>query len=84
MWEVRHPAQESDRGWPRTDRSPLTAAVADALDAYDVIVLLSKYWSYPDREIATAHVVLGRSTSSRTPTAGPRLPAPGAKRGASR
>ncbi|MDC0773895.1 hypothetical protein [Streptomyces sp. HD] len=59
MWEVRHPARESDRGFPRTDRSPLTAAVADALDAYDVIVLLPRYWSYPDRESATAHVVLG-------------------------
>ncbi|MEU0671991.1 hypothetical protein ABZ330_03740 [Streptomyces sp. NPDC006172] len=33
MWEARHPTQESDRGFPRTDRSPLTAAVADALDA---------------------------------------------------
>ncbi|MFE7854454.1 hypothetical protein [Streptomyces sp. NPDC057403] len=59
MWEVRHPSRESDRGLPRTDRSPLTAAVTDALDAYDVIVLMPRYWSYPDREHATAHVVLG-------------------------
>ncbi|MGW1087406.1 hypothetical protein ACWD4L_13940 [Streptomyces sp. NPDC002596] len=46
MCETRHPAQENDRGWPRTDRSPLAAAVADALDAYDVIVLLPRYWSW--------------------------------------
>ncbi|WP_327259894.1 MULTISPECIES: hypothetical protein [unclassified Streptomyces] len=60
MWEVRHPSKESDRGMPRTDRSPLEAAVADALGAYDVIVLLPKGgWRYPDRENATAHVVLG-------------------------
>ncbi|WP_244291574.1 hypothetical protein [Streptomyces subrutilus] len=60
MWEVRHPSRESDRGLPCTDRSPLAAAVAGALDAYDVIVLLPKSgWSYPDRENATAHVVLG-------------------------
>ncbi|MFE5097384.1 hypothetical protein ACFRCI_45680 [Streptomyces sp. NPDC056638] len=60
MWEVRYPSWESDRSGPRTDRSPLAAAVADALDAYDVIVLLPKSaWSYPDRESATAHVVLG-------------------------
>ncbi|MGW4984254.1 hypothetical protein [Streptomyces mirabilis] len=59
MWQVRHPSQESHRGLPRTDRGPLTAAVADALDAYDVIVLLPRYWSYPERESATAHVVLG-------------------------
>ncbi|MEU5958730.1 hypothetical protein [Streptomyces sp. NPDC047525] len=59
MWEVRHPSRESDRGWPRRDRSPLEAAMADALGAYDVIVLLPRYWSYPDRESATAHVVLG-------------------------
>ncbi|MES4886165.1 hypothetical protein ABVB69_37600 [Streptomyces sp. NPDC000349] len=43
MWEIRHPAQESDRGFPRTDRSPLTAAVANALNAYDVNVLLPRY-----------------------------------------
>ncbi|MFJ9197085.1 hypothetical protein [Streptomyces flaveolus] len=36
------PSRESDRGWPRTDRSPLAAAVAGALDAYDVIILLPK------------------------------------------
>lgn len=30
MWEVRD-LRESDRGWPRTDRSPLAAAVAGAL-----------------------------------------------------
>ncbi|GAA3163811.1 hypothetical protein [Streptomyces ramulosus] len=60
MWEVRHPSRESNRGWPRTDRGPLAATVAGALDAYDVIVLLPKSgWSYPDRENATAHVVLG-------------------------
>ncbi|WP_406486617.1 hypothetical protein [Streptomyces sp. NBC_01563] len=60
MWEVRHLSRESDRGLPRTDRSPLAAAVAGSLDAYDVIVLLPKSaWSYPDRESATAHVVLG-------------------------
>jgi hypothetical protein len=58
-WEARHPAQENNRGFPHTDRSPLAAAVADALDGYDVIVLLPRYWSYPDREIAAAHVVLG-------------------------
>lgn len=46
MWETRHTAQENDGGWPRTDRSPLAAAVADALDAYDVIVLLPRYWSW--------------------------------------
>ncbi|WSQ14960.1 hypothetical protein OG604_48665 [Streptomyces sp. NBC_01231] len=62
---------------PRTDRSPLTAAVADALDAYDVIVLLPRYWSYPDRESATAHVVLGEidifpHTDCRTALPGPR------------
>lgn len=39
---VRPPSRESDRGWPRTDRSPLAAAVAGALDAYDVIILLPK------------------------------------------
>ncbi|MFD5764269.1 hypothetical protein ACFWIN_00385 [Streptomyces sp. NPDC127049] len=44
---------------PRTDRSLLAAAVADAVDAHDVIVLLPRCWSYPDREFATAHVVLG-------------------------
>ncbi|MFZ3562914.1 hypothetical protein ACOKM5_44065 [Streptomyces sp. BH097] len=59
MWQTRRPAQESDRGFPHTDRSPLAAAVADAIDAYDVIVLLPRYWSYPDREFATSHVVLG-------------------------
>ncbi|GGQ45642.1 hypothetical protein ACFFKE_11360 [Streptomyces mutabilis] len=69
---------------PRTDRSPLAAAVADALDAYDVIVLLPRYWSYPDRESATAHVVLGEIASFRTPTAGPRSRVPGAKRWVSR
>ncbi|MFI8515434.1 hypothetical protein ACIGHB_30325 [Streptomyces sp. NPDC085460] len=79
MWATRHPAQEKDRGFPRTDRSPLAAAVADAVDAYDVIVLLPKYWSYPDREIATAHVVLGEidvfpDTDCRTA-----LPGPGAE-----
>jgi hypothetical protein len=58
-WEVRHRAQENNCGFPRTDRSPLAAAVADALDAYDVILVLPRHWSYPDREIATAHVVLG-------------------------
>ncbi|TGG78398.1 hypothetical protein [Streptomyces albus] len=59
MWETRHPVKQNNRGFPQTDRSPLAAAVADAIDAYDVIVLLPQYWSYPDREIATAHVVLG-------------------------
>ncbi|MFE2094843.1 hypothetical protein [Streptomyces sp. NPDC059460] len=53
MCETRHPAQENDRGWPRTDRSPLAAAVADALDAYDVIVLLPRYWSWASRSCAT-------------------------------
>lgn len=77
MWEVRHPSRESDRGLPRTDRSPLTAAVAGALDAYDVIVLLPRYWSYPDRESATAHVVIGEidifpHTDCRTALPGPR------------
>ncbi|MER5376258.1 hypothetical protein [Streptomyces sp. NPDC002553] len=77
MWEVRHPSQENDRGVPRTDRSPLTAAVADARDAYDVIVLMPRYWSYPDRETATAHVVLGEidifpHTDCRTALPGPR------------
>ncbi|MEU7384685.1 MULTISPECIES: hypothetical protein [unclassified Streptomyces] len=62
---------------PRTDRSPLTAAVADALDAYDVIVLLPRYWFYPDRESATAHVVLGEidifpHTDCRTALPGPK------------
>ncbi|MEU0214501.1 hypothetical protein ABZ281_05020 [Streptomyces sp. NPDC006265] len=76
MWQVRHSAQESDRGLPRTDRSPLAAAVADAIDAYDVVVLVPKYWSYPDREIATAHVVLGEidifpDTDCRTVLPGP-------------
>ncbi len=34
--------------------------MAGALDAYDVIVLLPKSgWDYPDRENATAYVVLG-------------------------
>ncbi|MCX4681939.1 hypothetical protein OG413_42845 [Streptomyces sp. NBC_01433] len=60
MWEVRHPSKESNRGPPRTDRSPLKASVADTLGAYGVIVLLPRRcWSYPDREHATAHVVLG-------------------------
>ncbi|MEU6806728.1 hypothetical protein [Streptomyces neyagawaensis] len=77
MWEVRHPSRESDRGLPRTDRSPLAAAVASGLDAYDVIVLLPRYWSYPDRENATAHVVLGEvdifpHTDCRTALPGPR------------
>ncbi|MDJ0466023.1 hypothetical protein [Streptomyces sp. H27-C3] len=76
MWQVRHPSQESDRGLPRTDRSPLAAAVADAQDAYDAIVLLPKNWSYPDRENATAHVVLGEidifpDTDCRTALPGP-------------
>lgn len=53
MRETRHPAQENDRGWPRTDRSPLAAAVADTLDAYDVIVLLPRYWSWASRSCAT-------------------------------
>ncbi|MGA5097630.1 hypothetical protein ACPCAC_09720 [Streptomyces lavendulocolor] len=76
MWEVRD-LREKDRGWPRTDRSPLAAAVAGALDAYDVIVLLPKSgWSYPDRENATAHVVLGEinvfpDADCRTALAGP-------------
>lgn len=60
VWEVHHPSRESNRGWPRTDRGPLAAAVAASLDAYDVIILLPRSgWSYPDRESATAHVVLG-------------------------
>ncbi|GGS82815.1 hypothetical protein [Streptomyces badius] len=59
MWQVRHASQESDRGLPRTDRSPLAAAVAGALGTYDVVVLVPKHWSYPDRENATAHVVIG-------------------------
>lgn len=76
MWEVRHPAQENNRGFPRTDRGPLAVAVADALDAYDAIVLLPKHWSYPDRENATAHVVLGEidvfpDTDCRTALPGP-------------
>ncbi|MFJ8755202.1 hypothetical protein ACIREO_38745 [Streptomyces sp. NPDC102441] len=76
MWQVRHPSQESDRGLPRTDRSPLTVAVADALGTYDVIVLVPKYWSYPDRENATAHVVIGEidifpDTDCRTALPGP-------------
>ncbi|MEU9624220.1 hypothetical protein [Streptomyces sp. NPDC048155] len=76
MWEARHPAQGSDCGFPRADRSPLAAAVADVLDAYDVIVLLPQYWSYPDRKTATAHVVLGEidifpHTDCRTALPGP-------------
>ncbi|MEU7649200.1 hypothetical protein [Streptomyces huasconensis] len=76
MWQVRHPSQESDRGLPRTDRSPLAAAVADFFDAYDVIVLVPKHWSYPDRENATAHVILGEidifpDTDCRTALPGP-------------
>lgn len=59
MWETRHPAEENNRGFPRTDRSPLAAAVAAFFDAYDVLVLVPKHWSYPDRENATAHVILG-------------------------
>ncbi|MFI5808356.1 hypothetical protein [Streptomyces sp. NPDC051561] len=59
MWTARQPAQESDCGFPRTERSPLAAAVADASDTYDVIVLVPTHWSYPDRETATAHVILG-------------------------
>ncbi|GHE56120.1 hypothetical protein GCM10018785_26750 [Streptomyces longispororuber] len=59
MWEARQPVRENNRGLPRADRSPLAAAVADAVDSHDVIVLLPRRWSYPDREIATAHVVLG-------------------------
>ncbi|NEC15261.1 hypothetical protein G3I34_23945 [Streptomyces sp. SID8014] len=77
MWEVRHPSRESDRGLPRTDRSPLAVALAGARDAYDVIVLLPKTgWSYPDRENATAHVILGEvdvfpHTDCRTALPGP-------------
>jgi hypothetical protein len=76
MWQVRHPSQESDRGLPRTDRSPLAAAVADARGAYDVIVLVPKGWSYPDPENATAHVVIGEidifpDTDCRTALPGP-------------
>ncbi|MEU3777420.1 hypothetical protein AB0F11_30340 [Streptomyces sp. NPDC032472] len=77
MWQVRHPSQESDRGGlPRTDRRPLTAAVADALGTYDVIVLVPKHWSYPDRENATTHVVVGEidifpDTDCRTALPGP-------------
>ncbi|MGW2843276.1 hypothetical protein ACWCWD_36495 [Streptomyces sp. NPDC001493] len=76
MWAVRHPAQESDQGSPRADRSPIAALVADALDTYDVIVLVPKYWSYPDRENATAHVVVGEidifpDTDCRTALPGP-------------
>ncbi|MEU8949636.1 hypothetical protein [Streptomyces sp. NPDC048489] len=76
MWQVRHASLESDRGLPRTDRSPLTAAVAEAVDAYDVIVLVPKYWSCPDRENATAHVVVGEidifpDTDCRTALPGP-------------
>ncbi|MDH3039033.1 hypothetical protein [Streptomyces sp. TRM75561] len=62
---------------PRTDRSPLAAAIADALDAYDVIVLVPRHWSYPDRENATAHDILGEidifpHTDCRTALPGPR------------
>ncbi|MEV8103993.1 hypothetical protein [Streptomyces sp. NPDC088135] len=76
MWETRHPVQENNCGFPHTDRSPLAAAVADAIDTYDVIVLLPRYWSYPDREIATAHVVFGEidvfpDTDCRTVLPGP-------------
>ncbi|MFF2964427.1 hypothetical protein ACFVT1_37345 [Streptomyces sp. NPDC057963] len=48
-----------------------------ALDTYDLIVLLPKSgWNYPDRENATAHVVLGEinvfpNTDCRTALAGP-------------
>ncbi|MFD3548987.1 hypothetical protein ACFWUW_25835 [Streptomyces sp. NPDC058655] len=76
MWETRHAAQENNRGLPRTDRSPLAAAVADALGTYDVVVLVPKYWSYPDGENATAHVVIGEidifpDTDCRTALPGP-------------
>ncbi|WP_328335895.1 MULTISPECIES: hypothetical protein [unclassified Streptomyces] len=60
MWEARHPSKESNRGLPRTDRSPLKEAIDSARNTYDVVVLLPRLgWSYPDRENATAHVVLG-------------------------
>ncbi|WP_181160431.1 hypothetical protein [Streptomyces solincola] len=46
-------------------------ALAGARDAYDVIVLLPKTgWSYPDRENATAHVLLGEVDVFPAPTAG--------------
>ncbi|MEV4342176.1 hypothetical protein [Streptomyces sp. NPDC049590] len=74
--ETRHPVQQNNRGFPHTDRSPLAAAVADAVDAHDVIVLLPRHWSYPEREIATAHAVLGETdilsdTGCRTVLLGP-------------
>lgn len=79
MWEVRDPSGESDRGLPRTDRNPLAAALVGALDAYDVILLLPKSaWSYPDRENATAHVVLGEINVA--PDAGCRTAFPQARR----
>ncbi|MDQ1013409.1 hypothetical protein QFZ82_007977 [Streptomyces sp. V4I23] len=78
MWEVRHPSRESDRGLPRTDRSPLADAVVGALDAYDVILLLPKSaWSYPDRENATAHVVLGEINVFPDADCRTALPGPG-------
>ncbi|MEU1669387.1 hypothetical protein ABZ547_38605 [Streptomyces sparsogenes] len=78
MWEIRHPSRASDRGWPRTDRSLLAAAVAGALDAYDVIVLLPKSgWGYPDRESATAHVVLGEINVFPDADCRTALPGPG-------
>ncbi|MFI0724254.1 hypothetical protein [Streptomyces sp. NPDC021224] len=61
---------------PVPPAGPLTAALADALDTYDVIVLVPRHWSYPDLENATAHVVIGEidtfpDTDCRTAQPGP-------------
>lgn len=84
MWETRHPAEENNRGFPRTDRSPLAAAVADFFDAYDVLVLVPKHWSYPDRENATAHVILGEIDIFPDIDCRTALPGPGGEERASR
>ncbi|MFJ6793977.1 hypothetical protein [Streptomyces sp. NPDC091268] len=78
MWKVRHPSRESGRGLPRTDPSPLAAALANAFDAYDEIALLPKSgWSCPDRKNATAHVVLVEINALPDTDCKTALPAPG-------
>ncbi len=57
MWETLVPSP--GRGFPDRDRSELHAVLDAAQHDYDVIVMMPDgTWSSPDREAATAHVVL--------------------------
>ncbi|MFE5974321.1 hypothetical protein ACFQ64_19430 [Streptomyces sp. NPDC056460] len=59
-WAELEPQPDNQRrGLPRYNRGQLHAALEAARADYDVIVLIpDRSWSYPDRELATAHIVL--------------------------